>query len=70
MATPIKVSTKTNCIQRLNNLLHSNLEDNSNTDSSLMQLTQEGFSSSTDYRVVYKNFDYTKSYDTWIYERK
>lgn len=68
MLTPTKVSTKDNCIQRLNNILHSNLEGNENTDSSIMQLTKDNFTSSTDYRVVYKNFDYTKSYDTWIYE--
>ncbi|MCI7634037.1 MAG: hypothetical protein MSS80_08445 [Mollicutes bacterium] len=33
-----------------------------------MELTQNNFNNSTDHRVVYKNFDYSKSYDAWIYE--
>ena len=33
-----------------------------------MELTKSTFYDSTDYRVVYKNFDYKKSYDCWIYE--
>lgn len=29
---------------------------------------KEGFEDSIDYKVVYKNMDYTKTYKTWIYE--
>ena len=33
-----------------------------------MELTKDTFYDSTDYRVVYKNFDYSNPYDCWIYE--
>lgn len=68
MLTPTRVSTQTTCIQRINSVLHSNLKDNEDTDAQMTELIQGTFKSSTDYRVVYKNFDYTKPYDTWIYE--
>ena len=66
MLKPTKAQTKTNCIRLMNNLLHSNLDNQSNDQ--LMELTQNNFNNSTDHRVVYKNFDYSKSYDAWIYE--
>ena len=66
MLTPTKVSTKTNCIRLINNLLHSDLENE--IDDQLLNLTAENFNNSTDHRVVYKNFDYGTSYDAWIYE--
>lgn len=66
MLKPTKTQTKTNCIKLMNNLLHSNLDNQS--DDQLMELTQNNFNNSTDHRVVYKNFDYSKSYDAWIYE--
>lgn len=66
MLKPTKTQTKTNCIRLMNNLLHSNLDNQSNDQ--LMELTQNNFNNSTDHRVVYKNFDYSKSYDAWIYE--
>lgn len=66
MLKPTKTQTKTNCIRLMNNLLHSSLENQSNDQ--LMELTQNNFNNSTDHRVVYKNFDYSKSYDAWIYE--
>lgn len=68
MLTPTKVSTKTNCVQRINSILHDNLNDNIETDSQITELTKNNFATSTDYRVVYKNFDYSKPYDAWIYE--
>lgn len=68
MLTPIKVSTKTDCVRRINNLLHSQSNTSSESDDQITELTKESFKSSTDYRVVYKNFDYVKTYDTWIYE--
>lgn len=66
MLKPTKTQTKTNCIRLMNNLLHPSLENQSNDQ--LMELTQNNFNNSTDHRVVYKNFDYSKSYDAWIYE--
>lgn len=68
MLTPTKVSTQTNCIKRLDSLLHSQSNTESESSDQIYQLTQENFKSSTDYRVVYKNFDYSKSYGAWIYE--
>lgn len=68
MLTPIKVSTKSECIKRMNNLLHSKSDTALESSEQISELTKETFKSSTDYRVVYKNFDYTKTYDTWIYE--
>lgn len=68
MLTPNKVSSKENCIQRINSVLHSDLQDNVNTDNQIMELTKNSFKSNTDYRVVYKNFDYNTPYDAWIYE--
>lgn len=66
MLKPTKTQTKTNCIALMNSLLHSNMDNQS--DSQLMELTQNNFNNSTDHRVVYKNFDYSTSYDAWIYE--
>lgn len=66
MLTPTKVSTKTECVKRVNNLLHS--QDTTEANDQITELTKSNFNSSTDYRVVYKNFNYNKSYDTWIYE--
>nr|DAJ55865.1 MAG TPA: head closure knob [Caudoviricetes sp.] len=66
MLTPTKVSTKTECIQRINSLLHS--EETTESNSQLTQLTKDNFMNSTDHRVVYKNFDYNTAYDAWIYE--
>lgn len=68
MLTPITTKSKDNCIQRVNSVLHSNINDNTETDSQITELTRNSFKTSTDYRVVYKNFDYNKSYDAWIYE--
>lgn len=70
MLTPTKVQTKESCSQRINALLHSNLYSNNGneSDSQIMDLTREGFNSSTDHRTIYKNFDYEKTYDAWIYE--
>ena len=68
MLTPIKVSTKTDCVRRINNLLHSKSDTSVESSDQISELTKETFKSSTDYRVVYKNFNYTKTYDTWIYE--
>lgn len=68
MLTPNKVSSKENCIQRVNSVLHSDLQDNVNTDNQIMELTKNSFKINTDYRVVYKNFDYNTPYDAWIYE--
>lgn len=66
MLTPTKVSTKTECVKRVNNLLHS--QDTTEANDQITELTKSNFNNSTDYRVVYKNFNYNKSYDTWIYE--
>lgn len=66
MLTPTKVSTKTECVKRINNLLHS--QDTTEANDQITELTKNNFNNSTDYRVVYKNFNYNKSYDTWIYE--
>lgn len=66
MLTPTKVQTKTNCVRMINNLLHSNLEDDAN--SQITELTEENFGNSTDSRTVYKNFDYNTAYQAWIYE--
>lgn len=66
MLTPVKTQTKTNCIQRINSLLHETKFNEA--DSQITELTQTNFSKSTDYRKVYKNFDYKTSYDSWIYE--
>ena len=68
MLTPIKVSAKTDCVRRINNLLHSKSDTSVESSDQISELTKETFKSSTDYRVVYKNFNYTKTYDTWIYE--
>lgn len=69
MLTPIKVSTiNTNCTQRINSFLHSHSNSNTETNDQIMELTQNGFKTSADYRMVYKNFDYNKPYDAWIYE--
>lgn len=68
MLEPTKVSTKTTCIQRINNLLHSDSSTSVESSDQISQLTEENFFASTDYRKVHKNFDYSKSYDTWIYE--
>ena len=66
MLKPIKVQKNINCFNIIQGLLH---EDNSETTSdTISDLTKEGFTTSTDYEKVFKNFDYTKSYDTWIYE--
>ena len=66
MLTPTKVSTKTECIQRINSLLHS--KETTESNDQITQLTKDNFMNSTDHRVVYKNFDYANSYDAWIYE--
>lgn len=66
MLTPTKVSTKTECIKRINTLLHS--QDTTESNNQITQLTKDNFFNSTDHRVVYKNFDYNTKYDTWIYE--
>lgn len=68
MLTPIKVSTKSDCIGRINSLLHSQSGTSAESSDQISDLTKENFKASTDYRVVYKNFDYIKTYDTWIYE--
>lgn len=69
MLTPIKASTKKSCVKRLNSLLHpygNNTDEQAN--SQITELTKTSFNSSTDHRIVYKNFDYNTSYDVWIYE--
>lgn len=68
MLTPTKVSTRTNCIGLINSILHSNVDSEVETDNQITELTKSTFNSSTDHRIVYKNFDYSKSYDAWIYE--
>lgn len=68
MLEPTKVSTKTECVRRINNLLHSDSSTSTESSDQISQLTKENFKASTDYRVVYKNFDYSKSYESWIYE--
>lgn len=66
MLKPTKVQTKTTCIKMINSLLHSSTNENESVQ--LTNAVKDNFSNSTDYRVVYKNFNYRKSYDTWIYE--
>lgn len=68
MLEPTKVSTKTECVRRINNLLHSDSSTSTESSDQISQLTKENFKASTDYRVVYKNFNYSKSYESWIYE--
>lgn len=66
MLEPIKVQKNINCFNIIKGLLY---EDNSQTTSdTITDLTKEGFTTSTDYEKVFKNFDYNKTYDTWIYE--
>lgn len=45
----------------------TNNSSNSNT-SSITELTKGSFTENPDYNQVYKNFDYDKIYDAWIYE--
>ena len=70
MLTPTKVSAKESCVKRLNSILHpyskSNTEEQAN--SQITDLTKSSFNSSTDHRIVYKNFNYKTPYDAWIYE--
>lgn len=66
MLTPTKVQRKTNCIKLINDVLHSELD--TEMSSQIMELTKSSFNNSTDHRIVYKNFDYTTKYDSWIYE--
>lgn len=68
MLEPTKVSAKTECVRRINNLLHSDSSTSIESSDQISQLTKENFKASTDYRVVYKNFDYSKPYESWIYE--
>lgn len=44
------------------------LANDSSQDGSITELTKGSFYESTDYRKVYKNFNYNKSYDALIYE--
>lgn len=53
---------------RMNNLLHSSSNTGAESSEQISELTKETFYSSTDYVKVYKNFNYIKTYDTWIYE--
>lgn len=68
MLKPTKVSAKTECVRRINNLLHSDSSTSTESSDQISQLTKENFKASTDYRIVYKNFDYSKPYESWIYE--
>lgn len=68
MLKPTKVSAKTECVRRINNLLHSDSSTSTENSDQISQLTKENFKASTDYRIVYKNFDYSKPYESWIYE--
>lgn len=67
MLLPTNVTTKQECVKAINNLLHGGSNSNNNNDA-MTELTKDTFYESTDYRVVYKNFDYNTSYDSWIYE--
>lgn len=44
-------------------------DDSSNSNTSnITELTKGTFTENPDYNQVYKNFDYSKTYDAWIYE--
>lgn len=66
MLSPTNVTTQPNCIGIINSVLHSG-SDISSSDA-MSELTKDTFFENTDYRVVYKNFNYDEPYDTWIYE--
>ena len=69
MLLPSNVSQKTNCLQEIRSILYNNSSSEAEqANDAISELTSETFFNSTDYRVVYKNFDYTTTYDTWIYE--
>lgn len=69
MLLPYSVSKKDECFKLINNILYDNIDNESEEASqSISELTKETFFDSPDYRIVYKNFDYLTSYDTWIYE--
>lgn len=57
---------KPTCSKIISDIL-TNKNDTSNK-ANITQLTQENFFNNPDYNKVYKNFDYAKSYDSWIYE--
>ena len=68
MLTPTKISTKTNCIGIVNSILRPNTNSEIESDDQITELTKNSFNNSTDHRTVYKNFNYSKPYDAWIYE--
>lgn len=64
--SPINVTSNINCIKMSNSLL--NPTDGDTQTDLVTEVTQTNFFDSTDYRKVYKNFNYNDSIDTWIYE--
>lgn len=50
----------------MNSVLHS--DETEEINDQIIELTKNNFTNSTDHRKVYKNFNYEKSYDAWIYE--
>ena len=68
MLKPIKTQTEPNCINNMNKILHDDYDNSDSNAEAIMELTKSSFLNSVDYRKVYKNFNYNKSYDTWIYE--
>lgn len=65
MLYPTNVQS-TNCKTVIDNILISKSDDSS--VSSITELTKGTFYSNPDYNKIYKNFNYEKSYDAWIYE--
>ena len=65
MLYPTNVQS-TKCKTVIDNILISKSDDSS--VSSITELTKGTFYSNPDYNKIYKNFNYEKSYDAWIYE--
>lgn len=66
MLSPTSVTEKQPCIRAINDLLHGSASINNSE--AMSELTKDTFFENTDYKVVYKNFDYNTPYDSWIYE--
>lgn len=66
MLSPTSVTEKQPCVKAINDLLHGSASINNSE--AMSELTKDTFFENTDYRVVYKNFDYNTPYDSWIYE--
>lgn len=54
------------CKRIVNDILYT--ESENSQDEAITELAKDNFTLSTDYRVVYKNFDYKKEYGACIYE--